>query len=113
MAILIAKLTIFGVQFALMAFSQLPSSSEVALTVWTGTLAGMTAVPTPGFIGVYEVCCSEVLKLWGVDSAFAFTFALILHLSQFIFIALLGLFFSIREGINLRRLVVKSQSVED
>jgi len=105
--------TIYGIQFALMAFPTLPSTSDVALTVWTVTLAGMTAIPTPGFLLVYELCCAEALKLWGVDSAFAMTFAVILHLGQFTFIASLGLFFSIREGINMRGIAAKSQSVED
>ena len=95
-------LTIGSVWMALCAFPDLPHGFDVAWSCWTITLAGMTAIPTPGFFGVYELCCSAVLSLWSVPTTLSKTFALSLHLGQLIFISVLGSFFMMREGLSLR-----------
>jgi len=104
--------TIFAVQCALMAFttSGMPSSFMIAWTVWTIILAGMTAVPTPGFFGIYELSAYGALSIWFVEESLAKTFAVILHLGQFGFIVFLGGYFLIREGLSLLELT--SASVE-
>ena len=95
--------TIFAVQFALMAFqsSGMPHSFMVAWTVWTIILAGMTAVPTPGFFGIYELSAYGALSLWQVDESLSKTFALLLHLGQFGFIVAIGGYFLLHEGLSL------------
>ena len=70
-------------------------------------LTGMTAVPTPGFFGIYELACVAALKLWFVDPTLSRTFAIVLHLGQFIFILLLGGVFLFLEGLSLKDLSKK------
>ncbi len=112
LSIMIWLCTILAVQFALLAFlnSGMPSSFMIAWTVWTIILAGMTAVPTPGFFGIYELSAYGALSIWFVDESLAKTFAVILHLGQFGFIVFLGGYFLIREGLSL--LTLTSESVE-
>ena len=101
LSVVVWTITIMAVAMALAAFS-IPSGFDVALTTWTITLAGMTAVPTPGFFAIYELCCSEALKIFSVDHDLAVTFAVVLHLGQLIFIATLGSFFILKEGLKLK-----------
>ena len=102
-------LTIASVWMALLAFSDVPHGFDVAWSCWTITLAGMTAIPTPGFFGVYELCCSAVLSLWNVSPTLSKTFALSLHLGQIIFISVLGSYFMLREGLSLRAVSFESK----
>jgi glycosyltransferase 2 family protein len=97
-------LTLIGVQLVLLAFSGLPSSFAVSWVVWTVVLTAMTAVPTPGFFGIYELACVAALQLWLVEATLARTFAIVLHLGQFFFILLLGGGFVIKEGLTLQDL---------
>ena len=107
LSIIVWLITISSVMMALWAFSDLPHGMDAAWSCWTVTLAGMTAIPTPGFFGVYELCCSAVLSLWGVSETLAKTFALFLHLGQLAFITVLGSGFMIQEGLSLRALNVQ------
>lgn len=91
------------------ALPGLPASPEVALVTWTLTLTGMTLVPTPGFVGSFEVFCVAALALYGVGRAPAAAFALLLHLGQLGFILVLGGGFLAREGLSLGRLVRSSR----
>lgn len=102
-------LTISSVMMALWSFDELPHGFDAAWSCWTVTLAGMTAIPTPGFFGIYELCCSKVLSLWGISQTLSKTFALFLHLGQLAFITVLGSGFMIAEGLSLRTLSVQSK----
>ena len=88
---------------------ELPSG---ALIVWTLTLAGMTAVPTPGFFGGFEASCSAALMMLGGDADRARTFAVLLHLGQFAFTVCSGVLFLVLEGLSLRELVDRSRRAE-
>jgi len=103
--------TIVAVGLSLLAFEGLPHTVTAAITVWTVTMAGMIAVPTPGFFGAYEAFCLAALLLWQVDIDAARTFAVVLHLSQFFFTIALGGTFLVREGLSLRALVEQSRQV--
>ena len=107
LSVIVWLLTITSVLMALWSFQNLPHSFGAAWSCWTVTLAGMTAIPTPGFFGVYELCCSAVLSLWGVNQTMSKTFALFLHLGQIIFISTIGSLFMIQEGLSLRSLTVQ------
>ncbi|MAA77828.1 MAG: hypothetical protein CL916_01100 [Deltaproteobacteria bacterium] len=102
-------ITISSVMMALWSFEGLPHGFDAAWSCWTVTLAGMTAIPTPGFFGVYELCCSKVLSLWGIGQTLSTTFALFLHLGQLMFITVLGSGFMIAEGLSLRALRVPTK----
>jgi uncharacterized membrane protein YbhN (UPF0104 family) len=69
----------------------------------------MTALPTPGFFGGYELFCVAALALWKVEPGLAATFALTLHIGQFLFTCGIGGSFVLLEGISLRRVVTQSR----
>lgn len=104
-------LTIVAVKVLLGAFPGMPSSFAEAYTIWTITLAGMTAVPTPGFFGPFEAACTAAISLFGGDRNVAGTFAIVLHLSQFLFTVVGGVLFLLNEGLSLRDVVGKSRDV--
>ena len=98
-------LTLAAVAVVMAAFPGIPVGVGPVWSTWTITLAGMTAVPTPGFFGSYEAFCTAALWLWQVDADLARTFALVLHLGQFAFSIALGGIFVLVEGLSLRQLV--------
>ena len=97
--------TVTAVGTCMAAFKGIPVGVAEAWSTWTITISGMTAIPTPGFFGAYEIFCSAALWLWGVDGDLARTFAIVLHLGQFGFIVVIGGYFLLREGLSLRTLV--------
>jgi uncharacterized membrane protein YbhN (UPF0104 family) len=102
--------TVVGVQLSMAAFAGMPSTPLDALTTWALTLAGMTAIPTPGFFGGYEAACSAVLTLLGADRTSAGTFAFLLHLSQFGLVVIAGVIALGVEGLSLRKVVAQSRA---
>ena len=107
LSVAIWSLTLLGVWFVLKAFAELPASFAVAWVVWTVVLTGMTAVPTPGFFGIYELACIAALNIWAVDPTLSRTFSVVLHLGQFFFILSLGGVFLLSEGLSLKDLSKK------
>jgi glycosyltransferase 2 family protein len=102
---LVWLVTITAVACAMAAFEGIPVSLASAWSTWTITLCGMTAVPTPGFFGIYELCCSAALWIWGVEEDLAKTFAVTLHIGQFGFTLIMGGVFLFAEGLSLRSLI--------
>ncbi len=98
-----------GTWFVMLGFEDLPARWDTAMTTWTITITGMTVAPTPGFFGSYEAFCTASLLLWGVDREVATTFALVFHLTQFLFIVGLGGSYLFKEGISLRKIVADSR----
>ena len=94
----------------LLGATELDARWSMGLTSWTLTLAGITVAPTPGFFGAYELFFSGALQLFAVDKALAVSVALIVHLTQFIFGAILGVFFLAYEGLSLRAVVDASRA---
>ena len=109
LSVAVWAITVLAVQITLAAFPGLPSSAGAALTVWAVTLAGMTAVPTPGFFGGFEASCAAALVLLGADGDHARTFAVILHLGQFGFTVTAGMSFLVAKGLSLREIVGRSR----
>jgi uncharacterized membrane protein YbhN (UPF0104 family) len=68
-----------------------------------GFLTVGVAVPTPGAVGGYHVMCSLALTLlFGVDESRAKAAALVNHAIAFLPVALLGMFFFVREGLSFQ-----------
>ena len=105
LSVVVWGITIAAVAVVMAAFPGVPVGLAEAWSTWTLTLAGMTAVPTPGFFGAYEAFCSAALWLWGVDGTVARTFAVVLHLGQFSFTVAMGGSFLLLEGYSLRQVV--------
>lgn len=99
--------TIGAVAIVMSSMPGIPVSLASAWTTWTLTLAGMAAVPTPGFFGAYELFCSAALWLFGVDPDRARTFALVLHFGMFGFTVIAGAIAMVVEGLGVRQLVVR------
>lgn len=110
-SVAIWAVTILAVGIVMSGFEGIPATLASAWTTWTITITGMTAVPTPGFFGIYELCCAAALRLWGVSESLASTFAVVLHLGQFGFTVAIGALFMLREGLSLRSLVRAPPSV--
>ena len=104
---LVWAVTVSAVGLCMAAFEGLPVGIGPAWATWTITISGMTAMPTAGFFGAYELFCRAALSLWGVSDSLAATFALVLHLTQFGFIVGIGGYFLVVEGMSLRDLVVE------
>ncbi len=108
--VVIWGLTIGAINVQLRAFPGLPTSVETALVVWTATLSGMSAIPTPGFFGGFEAFCTAALVMLGVDGDAARVFAVLLHLGQFVCTVVTGLVFLVYEGLSLRDVVARSRA---
>ena len=108
---LIWSIVVTGVWIFLLGASSFEADWLMGLTSWTITLAGITVAPTPGFFGAYELFFSGALQLFEVAKDPAVSIALIVHLTQFGFGVLLGLFFLGYEGLSLRDVVSASQAV--
>lgn len=109
-SVVIWVVTLWSVQVSLSAFPGMPSDFGAALTVWASTLAGMAAIPTPGFFGGFEAFCAAGLVVMGVELDAARTFAVILHVGQFGFTVFCGLVALLWEGLSLRELVDRSRA---
>ncbi len=102
--------TLLAVWAMLAASPGLPSHFGAAVFVWTLTVAGVAAVPTPGFFGGFEALCVAALLVLGADGDKARTFALLLHLGQFGFTVAIGGYYILREGLSLGELVRRASS---
>ncbi|MBW6471496.1 MAG: flippase-like domain-containing protein [Anaerolineaceae bacterium] len=93
------------VQFSLFLFI-LTGTSEW----WWGAFANTTlalgiALPSaPAGLGIYESSIVAGLKLFNIDESIALAFALIMHVSQFVLIGILGIYALIRDGYSLKNL---------
>ena len=101
-------LTLIGIGTFMWGFPGI-LSIEAVWTTWSVTLSGMTALPTPGFFGGYELFCTAALLLLGVERFLAATFAITLHLGQFVFTSGLGGYYVVKEGLGLSSLIVKPE----
>jgi uncharacterized membrane protein YbhN (UPF0104 family) len=109
LSVVIWALTLVAVQLQLRASPGLPAGFDVALATWTATLSGMTVLPTPGFFGGFEAACVAALQVLGAGRELAAPFAILLHLTQFVFTVVLGVGFLAREGLDLRQVVARSR----
>lgn len=97
--------TLIAVGATLAALPGLPHGPGDVVFVWTLTLTGLAAVPTPGFFGGFEALCVAALAVLHADGDRARTFAVLLHLGQFGFTVTIGSFYLLKEGVNLSALV--------
>ena len=112
-SLMVWAVTVGAVGVCMAAFEGLPVGVGPAWATWTITISGMTAIPTAGFFGAYELFCRAALELWGVPDSLAATFALVLHLTQFGFIVAVGGLFLVLEGMSLGDLVVEAPATTD
>ncbi|MER3468818.1 MAG: hypothetical protein C4314_02150, partial [Thermoflexus sp.] len=76
-------------------------SSFLALLVMVAAANLATALPAaPGYLGTFEAPGVMVLRAFGLPSAVAIAYTLLLHLILWLPITLLGLLLSLREGLR-------------
>jgi uncharacterized protein (TIRG00374 family) len=77
---------------------------------WWGIFAncilalGIALPSAPAGLGIYESSIVAGLKLFNIEESISLAFGLMLHISQFILIAILGLFALSRDGYSLKKL---------
>lgn len=102
------------VQFSLFLFI-LTGTSEW----WWGAFANTTlalgiAIPSaPAGLGIYESSIVAGLKLFNINESMALVFALIMHISQFALIGLLGLYAISRDGYSFKNLFSQLDRFKD
>jgi uncharacterized protein (TIRG00374 family) len=76
--------------------------SFAATLVLQGIIVILVSVPSaPGFFGPFEVGATLALKLYGVSSSDALTWAFLFHVASFIPITLIGAYYFVRLGVHM------------
>ncbi len=68
------------------------------------TALGVTVPSVPGFFGIVQLCFWVSLQIFGVEKADAFASSIYFHLSQYLPVTLLGLYYLNRRGWRLREI---------
>ena len=68
------------------------------------TALGVTIPSVPGFFGIVQLCFWVSLQPFGVEKADAFATSIYFHLSQYLPVTLLGLYYLNRRGWQLRQI---------
>ena len=68
------------------------------------TALGVTIPSAPGYFGVVQLCFWVSLQPFGVEKADAFALSIFFHLSQYLPVTLLGLYYLNRRGWQLRQI---------
>lgn len=101
-SLLLYAVTLFGIQACLMAFP-FATPWYTALVLLVTTTLGFIIAPTPGYVGSIQVACVWSLALFGVPRSEAFSFSLFYHVTQFVPITVVGLWFLARQGLSLNQ----------
>ena len=73
---------------------------HASLIVMGVTVLGVAIPSTPGFFGVVQFCFWVSLRIFGVEKADAFAASVYYHLSQYIPVTLVGLYYLSRLGLR-------------
>ena len=85
--------------------------NPLASLVTVGVVAIGVSVPsTPGFFGVVQLCFWISLQGFGVEKADAFASSIYFHLSQYVPVTLIGLYFLSRSGFRLGQVEQTAQT---
>jgi len=93
------------VQYSLFLFMMTGTSKW-----WWGAFAntslalGIALPSAPAGLGLYESAIVAGLKLFNIDESIALAFALIMHISQFILVAILGVYALNKDGYSFKNL---------
>jgi glycosyltransferase 2 family protein len=101
--------TLLSLLFVLRGFGVAPLSFDLLVTNFTGTILGITVLPTPGYVGGFEAGCVASLLLFEVPKDLAGAYAVLLHAVMFFHTVTLGVGCLMWEGWSLRNLVSQSR----
>ncbi len=91
--------------FAMRGMAGLEPTVELVLANWSATVLAIVLIPTPAYVGAFEVASVGSLTLLGITKPVATAFALGLHAVVLLFTTALGLVAFAWEGWSLRELV--------
>jgi uncharacterized membrane protein YbhN (UPF0104 family) len=100
--------TALGLTACMAAFGlHLPWYAGIVMLVVTSF--GIMVAPTPGYLGAIQYACVLGLSLFDVDRTTAFSFSLYYHLTQFLPITVVGLYYLGRQGLSLGQIASASR----
>lgn len=74
----------------------------VSLVILVMISIGIMIPSSPGFIGTYHYLCQQGLALFGVAETDALSFAIVLHISNYIPMTLVGFYYFWKENLHFR-----------
>ncbi len=78
-----------------------------------GAIALGVLIPSsPGFVGTFQIACITALTAMGVESATAESFAIVIHIMQFIPITLVGIIYLYAQNFTLRDIQTGGQAAQ-
>ena len=77
---------------------------SATLLVQTLVALGVAVPSTPGFVGVFEAASIAGLAVYGVPKELAVSWALGFHVASFIPITVIGIYYFLRMGLNLKEI---------
>jgi uncharacterized protein (TIRG00374 family) len=101
-SLLLYAVTVLGIHTCLMAFD-FSTPWYAALVLLVTITLGFIIAPTPGYVGSVQVACVWSLALFAVPRSEAFSFSLFYHVTQFVPITAVGLWFLARQGLSLNQ----------
>jgi uncharacterized protein (TIRG00374 family) len=107
-SLLLFLVTALGLAGCMAAFA-LPVPWYAGLVMLVVTSFGIMVAPTPGYLGAIQYACVLGLSLFGIDRTTAFSFSLYYHLTQFLPITLVGLYYLGRQGLSLGQMAAASR----
>ncbi len=95
-------------QFAIIAFDfKLPLYAPFVVMVILAL--GVMIPSSPGFVGTYHYLCIVSLALFAISKDVALSFSIVVHISGFIPVTLIGLYYLWRESLSLRDLASRKE----
>jgi uncharacterized protein (TIRG00374 family) len=107
-SLLLFGVTALGLQLCMWAF-QLATPWYAGLILLVVTSFGIMVAPTPGYLGAIQYACVLGLSLFGVDRATGFSFSIYYHLTQFLPITVVGLYYLGKQGLSLSQVAAASR----
>jgi hypothetical protein len=107
-SLLMFGVTAAGLSACMAAFA-LPVPWYAGLVMLVVTAFGIMIAPTPGYLGAIQYACVLGLSLFSVSASTAFSFSLYYHLTQFLPITVVGLFYLGRQGLSLAQVAAASR----
>lgn len=97
--------------FLAYGFNDLPISSVVVLTVVVCVF--ITIFPTPGFLGSFQIGCVVALhNIFHIDETISASFGMVSWAANFGFLAVIGTYYIIQEGLSFKQLAHVQEEIE-
>lgn len=89
------------------------SKMIVSLVILVMISIGIMIPSSPGFIGTYHYLCQQGLALFGVAETDALSFAIVLHISNYIPMTLVGFYYFWKENMHFSEALAEKKQLTD